>query len=154
MIETEKFHGLTGNLKLFKREVGDAEKVTFAGIPGVCSPFAELFAYVIRDRESVFMARTDKETARKIESTDLGMQFTKKADPCSSVVALLGGLSMPQYQVDIADVLKLLDDILKPPGKIIGLCYMNMFQKAGWDELIDFDCIINGTLNGEIYTKR
>jgi hypothetical protein len=28
---------------------------------------------------------------------------------------------------------------------------MGMFEKAGWDEKIDFDCIINGVLNGEIY---
>jgi hypothetical protein len=28
---------------------------------------------------------------------------------------------------------------------------MGMFEKAGWDEKIDFHCIINGALNGEIY---
>lgn len=151
MIETGKFKGLNGNLMAFKKEVGDAEKVTFVGIPGVCSPFAELFAYVIRDKESVFMAKTHIETARKIEKTSLGMQFSEEADPHSCVVALLGGLSMPQYEVDVDDVKKLLEEILEPDGKIIGLCYMGMFKKAGWDELIDFDCIINGVLNGEIY---
>ncbi len=153
MIQTDNFKGLNGNLMAFKKEVGDAEKVTFVGIPGVCSPFAELFAYVIRDKESVFVGRTDKATARKIELTPLGMQFSKDEDPHSPIVALLGGLSMPQYNVDINDVQKLLDDILEPNGKTIGLCYMNMFQNAGWDELIDFDCIINGILTGEIYKK-
>lgn len=153
MIETEKFKGLNGNLMAFKKEVADTEKVTFVGIPGVCSPFAELFAYVIRDKKSVFIGKTDKENARKIELTPLGMQFSEEADPCSSVVALLGGLSMPQYNVDVEDVKKLVNDILEPNGKIIGLCYMNMFEKAGWDELIDFDCIINGVLNGVIYRK-
>jgi hypothetical protein len=154
MIETEKFKGLNGNLMAFKKEVVNAEKVTFVGIPGVCSPFAELFAYVIRDKESVFVGKTDKGTARKIELTSLGMQFSEEDDPRSSVVALLGGLSMPQYNVDVDDVQKLLDDILEPDGKIIGLCYMNMFQNTGWDELIDFDCIINGILTGEIYKKE
>jgi hypothetical protein len=81
------------------------------------------------------------------------MQFTGEADPSSSVVALLGGLSMPQYQVDLADVQDMVKKILKPDGKVIGLCYMGMFEKAGWDEKIDFDCIINGVLNGEIYKK-
>jgi hypothetical protein len=28
-----------------------------------------------------------------------------------------------------------------------------MFEKAGWEEKIDFDCIINGVLNGEIYKR-
>ncbi|MBI4813626.1 MAG: DUF2124 family protein, partial [Methanobacterium sp.] len=40
-----------------------------------------------------------------------------------------------------------------PGGKVIGLCYMNMFENAGWDGKIDFDCIINGILTGEIYKK-
>lgn len=151
MIEVEKFKGLHGNLIAFKEEVGNADKVTFVGIPGVCSPFAELFAYVIRDKDSVFMAKTDPKTAKKIELTNLGMQFTEEANPRSNVVALLGGLSMPQYDVEVDDVKKLLKEILEPKGKIIGLCYMGMFKKAGWDELIDFDCIINGVLNGEIY---
>ncbi|HOI39164.1 MAG TPA: DUF2124 domain-containing protein [Methanobacterium sp.] len=151
MREVEKFKGLNGNLMAFKKEVADADKVTFVGIPGVCSPFAELFAYVIRDKESVFVSKTDLDSARKIEGTSLGMQFTEEADPSSTVVALLGGLSMPQYEVALEDVQKMLKNILKPDGKIIGLCYMGMFEKAGWDEKIDFDCIINGVLNGEIY---
>ena len=153
MIEMEKFKGLNGNLMAFKKEVGDAEKVTFVGIPGVCSPFAELFAYVIRDKESVFVGKTDLDSTKKIERTSLGMQFSEEANPRSSVVALLGGLSMPQYEVALEDVQEMLGEILEPNGKIIGLCYMGMFQKAGWDEQIDFDCIINGVLNGEIYKK-
>jgi hypothetical protein len=153
MRETEKFRGLNGNLMAFKREVEGAQKVTFAGIPGVCSPFAELFAYVIRDKESVFVAKTDLGSARKIERTPLGMQFTDKADPRSSVVALLGGLSMPQYEVNVTDVQKMIEDILEPGGKLIGLCYMNMFENAGWDDKIDFDCIINGILTGDVYKK-
>lgn len=153
MRETENFRGLNGNLMAFKREVEGAEKVTFAGIPGVCSPFAELFAYVIRDKESVFVAKTDLDSARKIERTPLGMQFTDKVDPRSSVVALLGGLSMPQYEVNVSDVQKMIEDILEPGGKVIGLCYMNMFENAGWDDKIDFDCIINGILTGDVYKK-
>lgn len=151
MREVRKFKGLNGNFTAFKKEVEHADKVTFVGIPGVCSPFAELFAYVIRDKESVFVPKTDVGSACKIERTPLGMQFTEETDPNSNVVALLGGLSMPQYDVKLEDVQKMLKNILKPDGKIIGLCYMGMFETAGWDEKIDFHCIINGALNGEIY---
>ncbi len=150
MKEMEKFKGLNGNLVAFRKEVEDTDKVTFVGIPGVCSPFAELFAYVIRNKESVFVPNTDIASARKIEPTPLGMQFTEETDPSSTVVALLGGLSMPQYDVKLEDVQEMLKNILKPGGKIIGLCYMGMFEKAGWDNEIDFDCIINGVLTGEI----
>jgi hypothetical protein len=151
MREVDTFRGLTGNLMAFKKEVAQSEKVTFAGIPGVCSPFAELFAYAIRDKESVFVARTDLKTAKKIESTPMGMQFTRDEDPRADVVALLGGLSMPQYKVEVEDVREMVGEILVEDGKLIGLCYMNMFQKAGWDQKLDFDCIINGILTGEIY---
>ncbi|HHT19440.1 MAG: DUF2124 domain-containing protein [Euryarchaeota archaeon] len=151
MREVGKFKGLKGNFTAFRKEIEHADKVTFVGIPGVCSPFAELFAYAIRDKESVFVPKTDISMARKIERTPLGMQFTEEADPHSNVVALLGGLSMPQYEVKLEDVQKMLNNILKLDGKIIGLCYMGMFEKAGWDEKIDFHCIINGALNGEIY---
>ena len=151
MQEVNEFEGLKGNFLAFKKEVQDAEKVTFVGIPGVCSPFAELFSYVIRDKKSVFVAGTDPKTAKTIENTPLGMQFKDKADPKSKVVALLGGLSMPQYKVDVEDVQKLLDNILEKDGKLIGLCYMDMFQRAEWHQKLDFDCIINGTLTGEVY---
>ena len=55
----KEFTGITENLLSFREEVKDANKVTFIGMPGVCSPFAELFAYVIREKESVFITGTD-----------------------------------------------------------------------------------------------
>jgi hypothetical protein len=37
-------------------------------------------------------------------------------------------------------------EILKKDGKIIGVCFMNMFADFGWLEKINFDCVIDGTL--------
>ena len=42
MREVGKFKGLKGNFTAFRKEIEHADKVTFVGIPGVCSPFAEL----------------------------------------------------------------------------------------------------------------
>ena len=39
-----EFKGLNGNIVAFKEAVGDVEKVTFLGTPGVCTPFAALFS--------------------------------------------------------------------------------------------------------------
>lgn len=33
-----EFKGLNGNIVAFKEAVGDVEKVTFLGTPGVCTP--------------------------------------------------------------------------------------------------------------------
>jgi hypothetical protein len=148
--KTGEFKGITGNLKAFKKEVEGADKITFAGLPGVCTPFAELFAYAIRDKESVFVRGTDQNTAKKLEMTPYGMQITVDTDPKADVLAVLGGLSMPQANVTLDDINKLKNEVVGAKGKMIGLCYMSMFQKVGWDEQLNFDCIIDGTLTGII----
>lgn len=150
MEPTEEFKGITGNLMAFKKEVADAQKVTFAGLPGVCTPFAELFAYVIRDKESVFITGVDVKTARKMEMTPQGIQLTGNANPKADVLAILGGLSMPKANLNAEDITKLKSEVLKEGGKMIGLCYMSMFQKVDWDEKLDFDCIIDGHITGKI----
>lgn len=153
MRKVSEFKGLTGNLTEFKEEVADAEKITFAGAPGVCTPFAELFAYSVRDKESVFITLTDIGSARKMELTPQGMQLSEPADPNADVVALLGGLTLPKVKVKIEDVNNMVDKILSKNGKLIGLCYMDMFKEAGWEDQVNFDCIINGTLNGVVIKK-
>ncbi|HNS25523.1 MAG: DUF2124 family protein [Euryarchaeota archaeon] len=151
MEQKEEFKGLTGNLTVFKNEVADAQKVTFAGVPGVCTPFAELFAYAIRDKESVFVTGVDVETARKMEMTPHGVQLTDEADARADILVILGGLSMPKYNFELEEIEKLKDQVLKDGGRMIGLSYMGMFQKVGWDEKLDFHCIIDGYLSGKIF---
>ncbi len=153
MEEINEFKGINGNLLAFKEAIGDAEKIAFAGTPGVCTPFAELFAYVVRDKESVFITLTDIKSARKIELTSQGMQLSEPADPHADVVVLLGGLSMPKSNVTTDNVNEMIGKILKKDGKIIGISYMGMFKEAGWLDEVDFDYIINGTLTGSVLKK-
>lgn len=153
MEKINEFKGINGNLLAFKEAVGDAEKITFAGTPGVCTPFAELFAYVVRNKESVFVTLTDIKSAKKIELTPQGMQLSEPTNPQADVVALLGGLSMPKSNVTVEEVNEMISQILKKDGKIIGLCYMDMFKEAGWLDKVDFDYIINGTLTGSVLKK-
>ena len=151
MEKIKEFKGLTGNLLAFKEEVANADKVTFVGMPGVCTPFAELFAYAIRDKESIFITGKDIESAKKLELKPEGMQLTVSADPEAEVVAILGGLSMPKSNISAEEIQELVDKILKKDGKLVGLCYMDMFKKAEWDKKLDFDCIIDGTLTGNVF---
>lgn len=153
MKEYKEFKGLTGNFNAFKEEVADAETITFIGAPGTCTPFAELFAYTVRrDKKCCYITLTDISSAKKIELTPAGMQLTEKADPKSDAIAILGGMSMPKNNVSIDEMKELIEKIKKENTKIIGLCYMNMFEKAGWEDEIGFDCVINGDLNG--YVKK
>ena len=145
-----EFKGLNGNIVAFKEAVGDVEKVTFLGTPGVGTPFAALFSYAIRDKEVHFISSTKIETCHKFEFKPYGMQLNDEvSDPHESdAVVLLGGLTMPKANTDIDELNETINEILKEEGKIIGVGYMDMFTKAGWLDKVDFDCIVDGTLTG------
>ncbi len=145
-----EFKGLNGNIVAFKEAVGDVEKVTFLGTPGVCTPFAALFSYAIRDKESHFISGTDIDKCHQFEFKPYGMQLNEEvSDPQESdAVVLLGGLTMPKANTDIDELNETISEILKEDGKIIGVGYMDMFTKAGWLDKVDFDCIVDGTLTG------
>ena len=152
MEDVNEWKGINGQIAAFKKEVGDAEKITFVGSPGVCTPFAELLAYAVRDKETHFIPLLDKDNCHQFESKPYAMVLKDAvSDPKESdVVVLLGGLSMAKYDVDTEEVKALTADILKDDGILIGVCFMDMFAKAGWLEKIDFDCVIDGTLTGVV----
>ena len=152
MEDVEDWKGINGQLVTFKKEVGDVEKITFIGSPGVCTPFAELLAYTVRDKESHFIPLLDIDDCHQFESKPYGMVLNGEvSNPRDSdVVVLLGGLSMPKYDVDTDELNTLVEGILKENGQLVGVCFMDMFTKAGWLEKIDFDCVIDGTLVGVV----
>lgn len=152
MEDVYEWKGLNGQLVTFKKEVGDAKKITFIGSPGVCTPFAEFMAYAIRDKENHFIPLLDIENCHEFEAKSYAMVLRDEvSDPHDSdVVVLLGGLSMPKYDVDTEELMALVGDILKDGGQLMGVCFMDMFTKAGWLEKIDFDCVIDGTLIGVV----
>ena len=152
MEDAYEWKGLNGQLVTFKKEVGDAQKITFVGSPGVCTPFAEFLAYSVRDKETCFIPLLDIDECHEFENKSYAMVLKDELyDPHNSdVVVLLGGLSMPKYDVDTIELMVLVNEILKDDGKLMGVCFMNMFEKAGWLEKIDFDCVVDGTLVGVV----
>lgn len=153
MKKVSDFEGLNGKIVAFKELLTDAEKITFVGAPGVCTPFAELFAYAVRDKESCFITLTDISSARAFELTPQGMQLSGPANPKADVVALLGGLTMPKVNVKINELNEIIVQIINKNGEIIGLSYMDMFVDAGWENKV-IDCIINGTLIGSVISYK
>ena len=152
MEDEYEWKGLNGQLKAFRKEVGDAQKITFIGSPGVCTPFAEFAAYSVRDRTTSFIPLLDIDECHQFESKPYAMVLNDAiADPHESdIVVLLGGLAMPKYDVDTDELNNLIDEILTDDGKIIGFGFMDMFTKAGWLDKVNFDCIIDGTLLGVV----
>lgn len=152
MEDVENWKGINGQIVAFKEAVGDAQKITFMGSPSVCTPFAALMAYAVRDKENHFVSFIDIETSHKFELKPWGMNLNEEvSNPHNSdVVVLLGGLSMPKADIDTDELNSVVGDILKDDGKLIGLCFMDMFAKAGWLDKVDFDLIIDGTLTGVV----
>lgn len=148
MEKIKEFKGIKGHLEAFKDEVKDAERIAFAGVPGVCTPFALLFAYSIREKETVFIPMTDVDKARKMEITDYGLELGEKTSANVDVLVLLGGLSIPHIGSEPSQINKLVENVLGDGGKVIGISYMDMFRKVDWDSKVDFDCIINADLKG------
>lgn len=152
MQDAYEWKGLNGQLATFKKEVGDAKKITYVGSPGVCTPIAEFLAYVVRDKENHFIPLLDIENCHQFESKSYAMVLKDEiSDPHNSdVVVLLGGLTMPKYDVDTEDVKALVNEIINEDGQVIGVCFMDMFTKSKWVEKIDFDSVIDGTLIGVV----
>lgn len=150
----ETLSGINGLLTAFRKLARGRKKITFIGCPGWCNPFAELLGYVLRDagKEMVFIPNVRKDLAANVIMTEYGMQIRGKADPSSDTVVLLGGLSMPKMEIDVNDVKKLIDEVTAGQKRqILGVCAGGMFQKAGWDKLINFDYIVDADMEITTY---
>jgi hypothetical protein len=60
-------------------------------------------------------------------------------------IVIMGGLSMPSIPIDAEQVKAVIDR--HPGAAVIGVCFMHMFEKAGWLSTITFDCLIDATID-------
>jgi hypothetical protein len=144
--------GFTGTFRESMEEIKEGSKVVFTGSVAVCTPFIELLAYTVRDRgfEMLYVPRADAKEARKIkEIENIGYSVVdEKGNPDNpDVVVVLGGLAMPKFGCPPEDVIRMIEDISgeKKP-KIIGVGFMNIFEREGWDKKIKFDTLMDTTM--------
>jgi len=154
VIETSK--GLSNLLKIFKSSMtslglSPTNKIVFVGCSGTCLPFIELFAYTIRDSrvDIIYIPDGIVDDARYIWLVaGLGMQVGGAADPTGAdFIVLLGGLSMPACTLGIEGSSEVIDRIKKPGAKVLGVCFMSMFEKAGWYGKVPFDLVIDAGID-------
>jgi hypothetical protein len=149
------YKGINGLLTAFVESVKDLDKeamVTFAGSVGVCTPFVELLAYSVRNKgfEMAFIPDAIVKDARKMKLIEgIGYQvINEEADPNDSdTVVILGGLAMPFAKKTAEDILKMIDEVSNKKTKIIGVGFMGIFEKQSWTNRIDFDVVIDGTID-------
>ena len=161
MATKEVFHGVPGILRPFKEFVEKTglkkgDQIVYYGVPGTCTPFVELLAFALRslEPEQVFVPYVDERRAIKIHHVDhVGMQV--RAGPVSlnpKAIVIMGGLSMPNVPLKAEQVKAVLD---KHPGTlVIGVCFMKMFEKAGWLDTVSFDCLIDANIDPVEVTRK
>ena len=159
MQETEKFDGITGMLRPFKKYLEDlnlpaGSQVVFYGCSGTCLPIVELLAYAARSLPYSFIfvpyLSEDKAVSLKLVE-NIGMQTVPRNESVpvapsldAKVVVIMGGLSMKSSAIPAGDALKV---ISKYDCKRVGVCFMGFLEKEGWAEALDLDLLIDATID-------
>jgi hypothetical protein len=154
MTTKEVFHGVPGILRPFKecierKGLKKGDQVVYYGVPGTCTPFIELLGFAIRslELEQVYVPMVDDSKARLIHHvSDIGMQAGAppvRLNP--KAIVIMGGLSMPNVPVKAEQVKEVIDR--HHDALVIGVCFMHMFEKAGWLSTVMFDCLIDANID-------
>jgi hypothetical protein len=153
MKKHETYESVPGILRPFKSYIEEIKlpagaQIVYYGVPGTCTPFVELLGFAIRTLpvEQVFVPLVDESKAKKIRlEPNVGMQVTGdlvRINP--AVVVLMGGLSMPNSGVTAEQARQVAGRYNVP---FIGVCFMKMFQKAGWLDVFSFDLLIDANIS-------
>ncbi|OPY38993.1 MAG: hypothetical protein A4E35_00225 [Methanoregula sp. PtaU1.Bin051] len=161
MAQKEVYKSVPGILRPFKeycQSIGlsEGDQIAYYGCAGTCTPFVELLAVAIRGlkAEQVFTPLLDETKAKKIVNVpDIGMQVS--GGPAAlhpKALVIMGGLAMPDVPVKKEQV----QALIKKHGnvKVIGVCFMSMFEKAGWLDTFSFDLMIDATIDPVTVTKK
>ncbi len=140
--------GLGGMLNGFRDLVKDDKKIVFIGSPGFCTPFALFLSYPVREKSLAFMPGLQLDKARSMVATEYGMELAGATDAQADVVVILGGMAMPKIGVRPEEMREFLKKMSYK--KLIGVCFMSIFEKSGWCQILPFQYVMNVNLVGEI----
>jgi len=154
MKQKEVFSGVPGMLRPFKEYIEkkgmkSGDQIVYFGCPGTCTPFVELLGFAVRglELEQIFVPYVDESKAQRLVLVpDIGMQAAgagKISRP--KAVVVMGGLSMPNVPVTMEQVTSAVRKY--PDSALIGICFMNMFEKAGWLKAMEFDLLIDAMIS-------
>jgi len=161
MIPQPPLNGVTGILRPFKEYLqsmglSPGDQIVYYGCVGTCTPFVELLAIAVRGLhlEQVYIPLLAEEKARKLhEVPDAGMQVSTEPVVLNPrVIVIMGGLAMPYMPVTKEQV----RDLAARHGdvRLVGVCFQNMFEKAGWLDTVKFDLLINAMIEPVTVRRR
>jgi hypothetical protein len=148
MEKVQDVKGLGGMLNGFRDLVKDDNKITFVGSPGFCTPFALFLGYPVREKEMAFVPGLSKEKARKIVPSEYGLELGDATVADADALVILGGMAMPKIGVKPEEMQEFLTGAKYK--KLIGVCFMGIFEKAGWCQALKFDYVMNLIIDGDV----
>jgi len=157
-MEKVKMDGIVGLTKLFRSETNELSKgavVIFAGSAAVCAPFAELLGYAVCDKEFAlfFSPLANEKDCRELhwnEGTGYSISPIGKETAGADLIVVLGGLAMPKFGCPVETIQQFIEKVSKPgTTKVIGVGFMDILRSSGWHLQIDFDSILNSTIETE-----
>ena len=148
MEKMQDVKGLGGMLNGFRDLVKDDKKIVFIGSPGFCTPFALFLGYPVREKSLAFMPGLQMDKARSMVATEYGMELSGATDAQADVVVILGGMAMPKIGVKAEEMKDFLGKMQYK--KLIGVCFMSLFEKSGWCQKLPFQYVMNVDLEGDI----
>jgi hypothetical protein len=160
MASKEIFHGVPGILRPFKEFIESkglkkGDQIVYYGVPGTCTPFVELLGFALRslELEQVFVPYVDESKAKMICHVEhVGMQANSAAPSLKpKAIVIMGGLSMPNVPVKAEQVKSVMQN--HAGAATIGVCFMHMFEKAGWLSTVSFACLIDANIDPVEVTK-
>jgi hypothetical protein len=158
-MEKVRMEGIVGLTKLFRNETDGLSKgavVIFAGSAAVCALFAELLGYAVRDRGFAlyFSPLANEKDCRELhwnEGTGYSISPNGKEIVGADLIVILGGLAMPKFGCAVDAVQQFIEKTSKPvTTKVIGLGFMDILRRSGWHLQINFDSILNATMETEL----
>jgi len=148
MEKIQDVKGLGGMLNGFRDLVKDDKRILFVGSPGFCTPFALFLGYPVREKELAFVPGLEEKKARRMVATEYGMELGDVANADADVVVVLGGMAMPKIGVQSSQMKDFLSRLKYK--KLVGVCFMSIFEKAGWCQALPFDYVMNMILEGDL----
>lgn len=131
------------------------KKIVFTGNKFTCTPFVELLTYVIRsmNKDIIYVPSINLGEPYTIRISEVDCDFIKGGDPSNpDLIVIMGGLAMPGGP-EISSVKKFLDEIGNNDKKVIGICFMSIFEKSSWLNVIPFDYMIDTFMDSSLYGR-
>jgi hypothetical protein len=161
MTEHETLRGIPGILRPFKEYIkglnlSEGDLIVYYGCVGTCTPFVELLAVAIRGLHlrQAFVPLLDETKAHAIHDVpDIGMQAAGEPVSVASarVLVIMGGLAMPLMPVTKEQVRDLA--ARHTGAKVVGVCFQDMFARAGWTGTVPFDLAISAMIDTVTVTR-